>query len=400
MTTADASTPALRDRMTFGLFMAPHHRIGENPTLAMQRHLDVISQLDQLGYDEVWVGEHHSGGWEFIGSPEVVIAAAAQRTRSIKLGTGVVSLPYHHPLIVADRMLQLDHLTQGRAILGVGPGALASDASMLGIDPVTQRRKMDESLGVILRLLRGEVVTHDSDWFSLRDARLQMRGYTEPHLPVVVASTISPSGTTAAGKYGLDVISLGGFIGQPVIDLADQWAIAERAAQEHGQTVDRAGWRVVIPFYIAPTREEAIVQASEGCRRFLVDYIGGTVGHHIDAAQMEATLHGEGAAIIGSPDDAIAAIERLQDVTGGFGGFVGLFHEWAGPQEMTRNYELFARYVMPHFQGLIDPLQRSQQWLASRNTEVFGLGPDVMRAAFQDAGVELPDALRPTPSDD
>jgi limonene 1,2-monooxygenase len=250
-----------------------------------------------------------------------------------------------------------------------------------------------------LRLFRGEVITQESDWFNLREARLQLRGYTEPHLPVAVASTITPSGTALAGKYGLDVLSLGGFLGQPVMTLAEQWAVAERSAQEHGQIVDRAGWRIVLPFYIAPTREEAVAQAREGCRRFLVDYVGGTVGHHVDEEEMEVTLSGEGTAIIGSPDDAIAHIERLQDMTGGFGGFVGLFHEWAGPQEMTRSYELFARYVMPHFQGLIDPLQRSQQWLASNNTKVFGLGPEVMRTAFQDAGVELPAALRAEPND-
>ena len=126
----------LPERMKFGIFMAPFHWKGENPTLSLERDLEIIQWLDQLGYDEAWIGEHHSAGWEIIASPEVFIATAAERTRNIKLGTGVISLPYHHPMMVANRMVLLDHLTRGRAMLGVGPGALVTDAAMLGIDPV------------------------------------------------------------------------------------------------------------------------------------------------------------------------------------------------------------------------------------------------------------------------
>ena len=97
--------------MTFGIFLAPFHRLGENPTLALNRDMELIEWLDYLGYDEVWVGEHHSAGWELIASPEIFIAAAAERTRHIMLGSGVTSLPYHHPLMVAQRFVLLDHMT-------------------------------------------------------------------------------------------------------------------------------------------------------------------------------------------------------------------------------------------------------------------------------------------------
>src|ERR671930_1447314 len=147
---------ALPARMRFGIFMAPFHRLGENPTLALERDLELISWLDTLGYDEAWIGEHHSAGWETIASPEVFIAAAAQRTRYIKLGTGVVSLPYHHPLILADRMVLLDHMARGRAMLGVGPGALPTDALMLGIEPTDQRRMMAEAMDGIMALLTSD----------------------------------------------------------------------------------------------------------------------------------------------------------------------------------------------------------------------------------------------------
>ncbi|HEX2172426.1 MAG TPA: LLM class flavin-dependent oxidoreductase, partial [Dehalococcoidia bacterium] len=197
-------------RMGFGIFMAPFHRVGENPTAGFERDLELIQWLDRLGYDEAWIGEHHSAGWETIASPEIFIAVAAERTRHIRLGTGVVSLPYHHPLMVANRMVLLDHLTRGRVMLGVGPGALTSDALMLGIDPATQRARMDEALGVIIRLMTElEPITHVSDWFELHDALLQVRPYTRPHLPMAVASVQSPAGMLVAGKYGIPPLSIG-----------------------------------------------------------------------------------------------------------------------------------------------------------------------------------------------
>ncbi len=199
----------MTDRLRAGIFLAPFHPVDEHPTLAIERDFQLIEHLDRLGYDEAWVGEHHSAGYEIIASPELFIAAAAERTRRIRLGTGVVSLPYHHPYIVADRMQQLDHQTRGRAMFGVGPGALPSDAVMLGIDPLRQRDMQDEALSVILPLLQGETVTHKSDWFTLVDARLQLRPWSRPHIEMAAAAMVSPSGPKLAGKYGMGLLSIG-----------------------------------------------------------------------------------------------------------------------------------------------------------------------------------------------
>jgi limonene 1,2-monooxygenase len=201
----------MTQRLGFGAFLAPHHPIGEHPTLQLQRDLEFAQLLDELHYDEFWVGEHHSAGWETIASPEMFLVAAAERTKRIKLGTGVVSIPYHHPFNVAQRMVMLDHLSHGRAMLGVGPGALPSDAVMLGIDPMTQRDRMDEGLGVILRLLNEEEpFSYKGSWFELNNAALQIRPLQEK-IPVAVASTISPSGMKTAGKYGAGVLSIASY---------------------------------------------------------------------------------------------------------------------------------------------------------------------------------------------
>lgn len=182
------------DRMGFGAFLSPLHPLGEDPALSLWRDLELAEWLDQLGFDELWVGEHHSAGWGTVSSPELFIATAAERTRHIRLGTGVVSLPYHHPFMVASRAVQLDQLTRGRFTLGVGAGSIPSDMHFLGIDPADTRRRTAESLEVILQLLDGEKpVTHRTDWFELRDARLQLRPYAKTGLPLAVSSATSPS---------------------------------------------------------------------------------------------------------------------------------------------------------------------------------------------------------------
>src|SRR5215207_8856770 len=161
-----------------GIFLAPFHPLTENPLLALERDMELLIHLDRLNYHEAWIGEHHSAGFELIACPEMFIAAAAQRTRHIRLGTGVISLPYHNPFMVADRMVQLDHQTRGRAMFGFGPGLLVSDAMMFGIDPDKQRDRMAESLTIIMRLLGGETITQKSDWYELREARLHIKSFT------------------------------------------------------------------------------------------------------------------------------------------------------------------------------------------------------------------------------
>src|SRR6201986_3004557 len=172
-----------------GIFLAPFHPLDEDPTLAIHRDLELVDHLDRLGYEEAWIGEHHSAGFEIIPSPEVFIAAAAERTKRIKLGTGVVSLPYHTPLMAANRIIQLDHQTMGRVMFGVGPGLLPSDAFAMGIDPSTQRDRMVEAIEVIVRLWNGERVTKKTDWFTLVDAACQLRPFTSPHPEICVASS-------------------------------------------------------------------------------------------------------------------------------------------------------------------------------------------------------------------
>ena len=351
--------------------MAPFHRPGENPTLALERDLELLQWLDLLGFDEAYIGEHHSAGWETIASPEVFMATAAERTRNIRLGTGVISLPYHHPYMVANRMVLLDHLTRGRVILGVGPGALASDALMLGIKPERQREMMDESLGIIMRLFNEtDPITYKSDWFELNEAVLQLRPYQQPHLPVAVASVESPSGVSLAGKHGAAVLSMS--VPRDTVrktSLQELWSIAEESAAEHDKVVRREDWGIVMGCHLAENRKEAFEDIREGSARLVTEYFGETLGNptpDVPRDQIVDFMVDNNQWIVGTPDDCIAGIERLQEISGGFGSFMVRVEDWAPREKILRSYELLARYVMPHFQGTLTGIITSQQWASER----------------------------------
>lgn len=364
-------------RINFGAFLAPHHPIGEHPMLQFQRDLDLVEHLDRLGYNEFWCGEHHSTGWETIASPEMFLAAAGQRSHRIKLGTGVVSLPYHHPYNVAQRMVQLDHMTGGRAIFGSGPGALPSDAYTLGIDPMTQRDRQDEAIGVIKRLMKGEArFDHESEWFTLKNAALQLLPLQED-MEFVVASMISPSGMTLAGKYGAGALSIGSMSTAGLQSLPLQWSFAQDSAEKHGQSVDRSNWRIVMNFHIAETREQAREEAKHGLMRWHNEYTVGTLmrpGAEIYESPDEAVdamAFGDNAAIvIGTPDDLIDSIRKMYELTGGFGTVIGFVHDWCTPEQNFRSWDRVARYVVPEINGYLNAYRSSQQDVIE-NREVF-----------------------------
>jgi limonene 1,2-monooxygenase len=340
-------------KLRFGAFIAPFHPLDENPTQAIERDLELVQLMDRLGYEEAWIGEHHSAGFEIIASPEVFIAAAAERTKHIRLGTGVSSLPYHHPLMLADRINQLDHMTRGRTMFGVGPGALPSDAIMMGIQPIKQRDMMDQALDVIVRLLKGETVTEKTDWFELNEARLQMTPFSRPHIEIAVASQVSPTGARAAGKHGVGLLSIGATSAGGFNALASNWAIAEEQAKEHGVTMDRDAWRLVGPMHVAETTEKARENVRFGLAKWIAyfrDVAALPLVGEGDADPVDMMIE-SGMAVIGTPDDAIAQIARLQSQSGGFGCFLQMAHNWADWAETQRSYELIARHVTPRFQG-------------------------------------------------
>ena len=339
-------------RMKHGIFLPPFHALNENPHNVLHRDLELIEWLDRLGYHEAWIGEHHSAGFETISSPELFIAAVAERTKHIRLGTGVISLPYHNPLMVANRIIQLDHQTRGRVMFGAGPGLLASDAMMLDIDPNTQRDRMEQALDLILRLFRGEVVTEKTDWYSLKEARLHLLPYSDPFPEVAVASAVTPSGGRLAGRYDLGMLCVAAAETTGFDALTTNWQTACEIAAEHGRTMDPRRLRLVAPFHIAETRDKARENARFGMQAY-VDYINNNMprfnvppGEDIVDYWMRVKI-----GVVGTPDDAIAQIRKLQAKQGEFGVMLHMANNIADWEATKRSYELYARYVMPAFDG-------------------------------------------------
>jgi limonene 1,2-monooxygenase len=371
----------MSDRLRFGVFHAPYHLpMGQNPNLALHRDVAFVKHLDQLGFDEAWIGEHHSCGCEIIPDPITFIANVAPQTSNIRLGTGVLSLPYHNPLWVADRFILLDHLTRGRAMLGLGPGALTTDAYMIGIDPLEQRNALEEDVDILMRLFAGETVSVKTARYELVEARTQVRPYSD--FDVAVAAVASPTGPRIAGKYGAGILSIGATMSAMAPDgvdtLALHWDVMEQKAAEYGQVADRSQWRLVGPMYIAETREKAREEVRHGIDAWFDYFQDVQAAVHFEVAgkttdeRIDFVIN-SGLGVIGTPDDAIEQISKLQaQSAGGFGAYLVMTHEWANWANTLHSYELMAERVFPAFQDSVDSLVSSANWAATRRTDLGG----------------------------
>lgn len=380
-------------RMRFGIFLAPFHKPGINPTLALQNDLELIQWLDRCGYDEAWIGEHHSAGSEIIASPEIMIAAAAERTRHIRLGTGVVSLSYHNPLWVAERIVMLDHLTRGRAMLGVGPGALPTDAAMIGLSQEHTRDLLEQSFDIIMRLLTSEEpVTFKNDRWDLREARLHLRPYSNPLFDICTAAVASPAGPRLGGRHGVGLLSIGATTAAGFDALALHWDVMEAEAKAHGKTVDRRKWRLVGLVHCAESKEQARKDVAYGMEQWFHYFQAvaafpqmAVPGNNLE--EMISFVNDSGFGAIGTPDMVVEQIERLwKQSNGGFGAYLLLAHNWANPEATRRSYELIAREVFPRFQGhympTMDAAARAKK-LRPELAEIHTKAVEAMTAKYQ-----------------
>lgn len=338
-----------------GVFLSPLHDPTTDPHLALRRDVALVKHLDELNFDECWFGEHHSLGWPLSGAPETLIAACAAVTSQIRLASGVVTVPFHHPFHIATRAIALDHLTRGRYILGVGPGATPMDAEMLGIAMADLKPRLNEALPAIMELINGDdYVSLETSWFELHDAKMQMPRYSPLVIELAISSVGSPNGPETAGRHGLGLLSFGAPPpGWPDVDLARQWQILEDSANASAQPSSRSNWRIAVPVHIAETRKQAFAEARYGFGRWLHNYWEHGVGSDIgmqgvdDEHRLEAMVDA-GRAIVGSPEDASNAIKDLEGRSGGFGTFLAYAVNWAPWEATKRSYELLATEVAPH----------------------------------------------------
>jgi len=373
--------------LKFGTFMAPFHTpVGQDPTAAYERDLNILKHMDMLGFDEAWIGEHHSGGNELIPDPMLFIAYAANHVRHMKLGAGVVSLPYHNPLWVADRALFLDRLLRGQFILGLGPGALPTDATMIGISPEEQRTAFEDDVDVLMAILRGEKVTAKTNRYNLVDAQTQYAPYSD--FDILSVAIASPTGPRVAAKHGIHLLSVGATAKGGFDALALHWDVMEQRGPEFGHKPDRSKWRLCGPMHLAETKQQAIEDVRFGLdvwANYTQDVLAAP---HFRAAgktfdERVAWVNETGLGVIGTPDEAVAQIERLEKQSGGFGTYLLIHHEWARPEATLKSYELFANYVKPTFQGSTSRLAKAEEYARSRWSELNQRSTEPLAAATE-----------------
>jgi limonene 1,2-monooxygenase len=256
-------------------------------------------------------------------------------------------------------MAFLDHLTRGRAILGVGPCALVTDKNLFGLATEKLYPMMAESVDIIVRLLESsEAIDYDGQFWKIRQMRLQLRSYQQPRMPLAIASSGNPISLELAGKYGMLFLSPAGKNKRNNQSKAEQWNAVEMIAAKHGTQTSRDNWRIATNVYLAESREDAWrdVEANIDRDKEYFFSIGLKAPYEAYPGQPAHEITARSGAdrrdwIIGTPEDAIVQIERMQAETGGFGGLMLATHEWASTDKLRRSYELFARYVMPHFRG-------------------------------------------------
>ena len=367
--------------MDFSLFMMPLHTPSENPSLAYKRDLDLISYAEDLGFDEFWVGEHHSAAWETIPSPEMFLAAASQRTSKIKLGTSMISLPFHHPFNVAERITFLDHLTEGRTLFGIGRCSLPTDVKLYQIPYNDLQPMMEESLEIISLLLENDdPISYKGKYWSIKDMALQLKSYQRPKMPIAIACSGSEKSLEFAGSNGLKALSLAKPPGPSSIPLSNQWDVISNAADKTGKNVDRNEWELVTYVYLADTKKQAMDDIESGAHRDIHEYFSTISDNGIDQYKNSKDQHEDDVTvssvinkrswIIGTPDDAIKEIEKLEKDAGGIGGLMITTHEWVSESKNKYSAELFARYVMPHFRGHTADLKR--EWARTKKDSKDG----------------------------
>lgn len=345
-------------QLDFGVCLAPFQSAAPNVSQGAVETLnpvladvvELIQDLETLGFHSAWIDEHTFSPASLTLSPELLIAAAAPSTRTIGLGA-LTCLHHDHPLILAERLVQLDHLTGGRLTICARPAPLNPGAQMMGVNHTRQRDRMNEALEVLVPLLRDESVNAQTNWFELHNAHIQVPRYTRPMLKVAVAAQVSPAGATAAGRHGLSLWSPAATTPGGFDSLAAHWEIYERNAALYGYRAFRRNWTLAGPMHIAETREAAFAEVEHGLAAWAQDVAESTslpvlAGGATDVA---AELVASGLAVIGTAEDAITQIRRLWDASGGFGSFVLSGHNWADQANTRNSLALFARHVAPAF---------------------------------------------------
>lgn len=354
--------------MDLGVFMYPGHRPDQPLADGAEWDLQLIRWADELGYGQVWIGEHYTVPWETCPAPDLLVAQALKETDRIRLGAGSHNLPYYHPAALAHRVAYLDHLSRGRLNFGIGASGTLSDLYLFGVDGEAgeNRKMMWESLDAIIRLWTDpEPYEWEGEYWKVNKPGPMYGGilgfhvypFQKPHPPISV-SGVSPNSSTlkAAGERGFIPLSIA-FSDEY---LGGHWASYAEGAKAAGLRPERDKWGIVREIFVAESDEEAVRLCLEGgVAEFLEGYwlpvvtankLLGMYKTDPDVPDSEVTVEYilRNSAMVGSVDTVAEKIERSAAAVGGFGTLLQLGADFSSnPGALRQSMELLANEVMP-----------------------------------------------------
>jgi alkanesulfonate monooxygenase SsuD/methylene tetrahydromethanopterin reductase-like flavin-dependent oxidoreductase (luciferase family) len=355
-----------------GVFTMPFHHPSRDYTAVLEEDRQAVALADRLGFSEYFVGEHYTSWTECISDPLMFLSSVVEQAPRIRFGTGVLNLPQVHPLAVAARVAQFDHLCGGRFIMGIGPGGLVSDMEAFGVtDPGARVRMLAEAIDMILAVwtreppyeLRGptwKISLRDGVWPDFK-VGWTPRPYQRPHPPIAL-SLVTPNSASArvAGERGWIPIS-GNFFHSRY--LRGHWERYAEGCEASDRRPDPAVWRVARCVLVTDTdvrADDYLADPSNGLSYYYTFFRHSfSVGRKAlfmikpdpdmpdDAVTVDAIKRAQ--VIAGNPDRVLDRLVALRDETGHFGTLLMTGHDWDDPALWRRSMELLANDVMPRF---------------------------------------------------
>ena len=361
--------------MKLGYFMMPLHHIDTEYHQTLKDDMEAIIYADELGYSEAWVGEHYSSAVEQITSPLMFHANLINRTKQIKLASGVMCLPQYHPAVTAGQAAMFDHLSEGRFIMGVGPGGLLSDFELFGVMDQDRMEMMIEALDQMLELwstpppyeMHGKYWTIDMPEWTHHDIKLGYvpQPYQQPHPPIAI-SAVSPSSSSLkfAGARGYMPVTAN-FIAR--WSAKTHWPAYCAGAASTGRTPDPETGHVARSIFVAETDAEAAAFVGEagGAYDYYYDYLYRifdradfkapfVANKDDDPAQLTHGQIRDACVIHGGPDSVAREILDLRADIGHFGTLLYTAHDWQDKTAMKNSMRLMAEKVMPRINQALD----------------------------------------------
>jgi alkanesulfonate monooxygenase SsuD/methylene tetrahydromethanopterin reductase-like flavin-dependent oxidoreductase (luciferase family) len=354
--------------LRLGMFLMPVHDPRKPLAQCYDEDLELVVRCEELGFDDFWVGEHHSSAYENIIMPEIFIGKALGLTQRMRFGAAPVCLQYHHPVHVAGRLAFLDHLSHGRLNICFGPGAVPSDLEVYGVNPQETGRRVVESINMILGIWTSEPPYEFSGEFwniKLKDfvdpamgIGILPKPLQTPHPPIYIPCISRRSeGIRSAAARGFLPISHH-MVSESV--LRDQWVTYQEGAERAGREADISRWCVARNILVAETTEEAHALAytsSMGqCIQYILDltrkFSPTGLSMWLRNAEMtdsQCTLDYmvNEVIIAGDPPEVARRIRELRERLGPFGTLILVAHDWDDSARWLKSLELFTREVVP-----------------------------------------------------